>query len=333
MVTKFSHAVIYHGVDMDGWCSADIILQYLNQKGVSSESIFFYGWDHGENLESLVRTLEMQCVNNVTIYMADIMLPDDFMQAYAHQIIWIDHHHSSIEHSKTTTWVHQLKENHSCETLNRFLDLSGKQAKQISACELCWMTLFPHEPMPMYIRYAGRYDVWDHNEKTLALNMYSRAQPVHHKNKKRSQRLSFFEQWFRDLRTPEGLRDALRQGEQALKWKERFDATDAQRNAKVVTIFGTKVAVINRPNVNSLFFKILYENDPEIKAVMSFSYHFSDRQWSVSCFSADQNFHVLDFVQQFRAVVPGILTMGGHKNACGFSFTEEGFSHFINTMW
>ena len=81
---------LYHGVDLDGFCSGAIYSKYMRERGLPYELIpANYGWK-----------LPWEKFDDVDVTMVDFSLPMNELQKLlniAKSVMWIDHHKSAIE--------------------------------------------------------------------------------------------------------------------------------------------------------------------------------------------------------------------------------------------
>ncbi|MBR4608732.1 MAG: hypothetical protein IKO41_21310, partial [Lachnospiraceae bacterium] len=171
-----NNVVITH-TDADGLVSAAIVNKYLKHMNNGIANAIYFRWNYGNPTDEIENALDKY--DDATIWLTDITLPDEFMAKYANRIMWFDHHKSAIEKANCITsgsyklWVSNLRGNFSAITVPFYFGSDGiTPAKQVAACELVWLTLFPGTPMPPVVRAIGRYDVWDNTEETFAVHEY-----------------------------------------------------------------------------------------------------------------------------------------------------------------
>ena len=311
------HILITH-TDVDGWCSAAVILKYIHTLEPDTH-VRCFTYSYGSNTAYIAKYIQDLSTDDYRIYMADVTLPDDFMDEYAEHIWHIDHHISRID--EDTPWKARLYREDSAVTVEGYLDISGKQAEQISACELAWLKMFPDQPMPRAVWLMGRYDVWDHNDDVRYLQAYisTRVSSKEYRDKK------YLDKWFRDLFTEEGLDRAIQEGREALYWTAKLDAVDCLRTTKIVYMFGKKIALACVHTKGSHYFDQIVEDVPDIEGLLTITYSIVQRVWRCSCYTREgcTTFKALDFIQNFRNVLTGIVSMGGHESACGMSFRGD----------
>jgi len=126
----------YHGSDLDGHCSGAIIkhkYKYVTMVPVT------YG-----------RKIPTELALDDVVYMVDFSL-EPFqrmigLREKSSELIWIDHHSSSIELSEKFDF-----------------NPPGIRRNDVAACELVWEWCFPDIPIPKAVKLISMYDVWNHN--------------------------------------------------------------------------------------------------------------------------------------------------------------------------
>ena len=137
------HLGIYHNGDLDGRCSAAILLHEL-------QDIELYGMNYGDHFP-------WQLVDKDTdVYMCDFSLPWEDMwklERLSKRFVWLDHHRSAIS---------AYERFHEVNSSNYILGIReiGK-----SACEITWGFFHPDESIPEFIKLLGSYDVWRNVDK------------------------------------------------------------------------------------------------------------------------------------------------------------------------
>lgn len=298
--------IICH-TDPDGWVSAHLILRHL---GFPSH-IKILQWSYHLPLNEI----EKEAEEADEIFMVDLTLPNDFMFKYASKITRIDHHKSALEGN--FPWIGKLKADYSAITVSGYLGSNGKQAEQISACELVWKTFYPDSRMPAYVRLIGRYDVWDHDSANNTKAMFSTFVNLQQKVGFPNIVLMNLEKEFSDISR------ILEEGKQFLKAKELIRLEDCATSVAIQEAFGHIIAVANHATAEgSAWFANIKEKHPDVEGLLKIGYKFHSKCWKGSCYSVDPNFSALEFIQNFRSVIPSenITAMGGHDKACGFSF-------------
>ena len=132
----------YHSADLDGHCSGAIV-KYRFPEAIMHPINYgdAFPWDeiHPED----------------EVYMVDFCLQpfnDMIRLGKSCNLVWIDHHATSIEEVFACPAVIEAK-----HTLN------PKKA----ACELTWEYLFPNEPVPLAVKLLSLYDSWTYQGHEL----------------------------------------------------------------------------------------------------------------------------------------------------------------------
>lgn len=326
--------VIITHTDPDGWVSAKLVYDSIIITN-SNEKILSFTWNYGNDYEHIDKALTVHKFEITDIWMTDITLPNEFMEKYANLIHHYDHHKSILESS--FNWKENLKENASCLTIEGYEDLSGNQAKQIAACELVWLKLIDPKGMfimPNIVRYVGRYDVWDHYTlEPLYINAYITYMM---KIADEYRKLPWYDDSFKKLFNKDGFENALVEGQELYKYSQLFNSTKCKKISKAVKVFDYIGIVANISGVNSKFFDSFIESnkDKDLKFILTFSYKIFQKFWTCSCYSIDSNFSSLDFINHFKYTLgeENIISLGGHRNACGFTFKSNCINEFLNCI-
>jgi DHH family. len=327
---KMDHVVIvYHRIDMDGVCSgtiASMAAHVHNNKAIVST----VGYDHVDPLEKLESKINA-CGEFDLMIVVDCTLPDVLLDRYAEKMIIIDHHDSGIERAALYAdrfYGHCLRLNDAS-----VLDWAGNMAKKAAACELAWNYFFRNERMPYIVRLCGRYDVYNHNDDTLAFNERCRDINIQHQNftymggdllhREDAPDIWFPKLFLDELTFQSGrLTQELCDGQLTLHYAKKFNARDCQDGAKEFTIRGTDLValVANQAGRNSKFFQSKW--DPTKHDLMIFfSYNLSNQVWKVGLFTDDKE---VDMSKVFAIVLNNPKNKvngryGGHmRTACGY---------------
>ncbi len=124
--------VCLHHNDQDGRCAAAIVRRALGR------NVRMYEINYGEEIPWEA----IQKADQVVI--VDFSLPlDDMLQIQKMtELIWVDHHVSSLE------------------ALSSLENVAGERNLEDAACVLVWRTFFPHEQIPRAVDFIGDRDVW-----------------------------------------------------------------------------------------------------------------------------------------------------------------------------
>lgn len=138
---------LYHGTDLDGFCSGAIYAQHAEVNGLPAKLIpANYGWD-----------LPWEEFTGAEVTLIDFSIQPfsefERLIAIAKHVLWIDHHKSAIDDYCKA--ANRLVAEHAA--FNVMVDVEQ------AGCELAWEYYFPHQPVPRGVHLLGRYDVWDHS--------------------------------------------------------------------------------------------------------------------------------------------------------------------------
>jgi len=134
---------IYHKDDLDGLCSAAILLHEMPE-------IELYGMTYGDKVPwDLIKGRE--------VYMCDFSLDsmEDMWRTVevSEFFVWIDHHVSAIKRYEEKV-----------QDVDRPF-IFGKREIGKSGCELTWEFFHPDEEIPEFIELLGAYDTWRNADK------------------------------------------------------------------------------------------------------------------------------------------------------------------------
>ena len=308
--------------DADGLVSAAIVDKYLKAtQPCASTCVRHFRWNYGNSTAEIEKVLDEN--PNATVWLTDITLPDEFMAKYADRIMWFDHHKSAIENDKS--WKANLKGNHSALTVPFYLGSDDKTpAKQVAACELVWLTLFPGTPMPPVVRAIGRYDVWDNTEETFAVHEYltslvagieSDGWCVFDSESFTLTVFSFGTEYQRIVKSGKYKVDAIKQSY----------ARQCRGVACMASYKGVTFVLGNVGGVNSTYFDSFHPDEGEY--IVSFCYRLKHNGVTVSCY----NRHGADALSFLKQITKGIAvtSIGGHQGACGCVFPLSELEKFL----
>lgn len=283
------NTVIYHSNDFDGIFCREIAKRFLEPDAK------FIGWTHGDP--------KIPMPPEGSVYVLDLS-PEclDFSEhkdTEPSQIIWIDHHKSSIE-----KWTR---------------DIPGYRIDGVAACRLTWQWFSQgwhipnteHYPKPVKedfltrkvvepiaVRLAGEYDVWDHRGDgdlelqyglrcgepnwTMLLNPYSERHTL----------------------------DLVEKGKIAMAYAKHVDDNIVKFKAFVLDWEGMKFLCLNHPRCNSNTFAS--KDVPETGHDALLAFYYEGKQWIVSLYHAGHNREI--DLSKIAVKYGG----GGHRGACGF---------------
>jgi hypothetical protein len=300
--------VIYHSGDYDGIFCREIAKKFLP----NAELI---GWDFNDSpLEVpdgriFVLDLPVDKIFGLKFGL-DVPVPSDNFAPFLRDVIWIDHHNSSIASHPTS--------------------IPGYRIDGVAACRLCWQwftaTNEPHflhnlptdvqfknrqVSEPLAIRLAGEYDVWDHRgDGDLEFQFGLDAQ----------QHIGW-DTLLRQLEGGDANFDAerlvvaiIKDGEAAMQCYKKRDADVVRSRSFLVEWEGLKFLALTSPRCNSNTFAALDVPETGHDALMAFFYN--GKKWTFSLYHAA---HRKDLDLSKIAVKYG---GGGHRGACGFTCSD-----------
>lgn len=295
--------VIYHSADFDGIFSREIAKRFMPDAQL-------IGWTHGDPLLPFPEP-------GTVVYVIDLAphcfasMPD--INQVGRQLIWIDHHKSSIEKWPAT--------------------IPGYRIDGVAACRLAWQFFLFHRPTPgkrifelpgkyefidrllpepLAVRLAGEYDIWDKRDPDAELFQHGL----------KSQHLSPTD-WRHLLEhdcdksvSNVFVERLLHQGATLEYAKNSENAEIMKRQAFDIEWHGLKFLACNHALFNSLLFTSGIK--PHHDALLGF--RFDGRQWKVSLYHAPgKEHHDLSLIAiQYKGG-------GGHRGACGFEVEKLPF--------
>lgn len=289
--------VIFHRSDLDGLCC-----EAIARKALGTDGVEYLGWEYNDPVPNLSLY--------PTVYLLDISLPLGVMKQHANRLVWIDHHQTAIEALKDTF-------------------ISGYRIDGVAACRLAWQYLVEFRHLvsgdtlpgktsyverkvtePYAVQLLGEYDIWDkRNPSTdiFQLGMLAQSSP----------------DWTLLLQLPGeggagGEHVLPHYLDQILSEGRAIQAFTEVQNAKIVTERGFDLhweglffRVLNTARSNSLTFKAALR--PEHDGCLS--YFWNGRKWVFSLYGVPGKGDV------DLSVIAAKYGGGGHKQACGASFT------------
>jgi len=284
--------VVHHSADYDGIFCREIARKFLPD----AELI---GWDFAD--------APLEIPDCDMLYVMDLPLDRPFgftwdKKLHSHRfvpnLVWIDHHKSSIESHPT--------------------DIPGYRIDGVAACRLAWQWFasqfrtenqgLPDKQMfverlvtePLAVRLAGEYDVWDHRgdgDLEFQFGLDSAPNP----------NIQYMLRPEGDDETKEWIKD----GAAAMRCYAKRDADILRTRSFMVDFEGLKFLALNTARCNSNTFNARDLPDTGHDALMGF--YFNGTKWTVSLYHAN---HRKDIDLSVIAVKHG---GGGHRGACGFT--------------
>jgi len=301
--------VIHHRADYDGIFCREIAHKFLGDQAL------YIGWDFGDPAPDI----PFQPGDPPTIYILDLPCdrifgfdfakcpPGESASGMFQNVVWIDHHKSSIESHPA--------------------NIPGYRIDGVAACRLAWQwfTLMAATPNPeefglpskeqflerkvsepLAVRLAGEYDVWDHRgDGDLEFQFGLDSE------------LNLDWNWILNLEHDQYIRALCEHGRAARNCYTKRDADIMRSRSFIVEFEGLKFLTITTARCNSNTFAAKDVPETGHDALMAFYYN--GRTWIVSLYHA---VHRKDIDLSKIAVKYG---GGGHRGACGFQCNKLPF--------
>ncbi len=273
----------YHNRDLDGWCSGAIVRRFYET--IKNTKIILEGWDYN---------LPVPNFNNYdTIIMCDISFPEKDMyklreyEIKGKEIIWLDHHLSSIKKSK--------------EYIYPYDKLNGIRSTNFAACELTWEYFFGGVH-PKLVTYLGKYDSFRHKKEKNV----EEIEAFQYASRSKINSLDTFKDEYLDF-GPYTITNWIAEGKIILNYL-KTDAKLKYESRLETKIGDLKICVINERHYNPSVFGINYIEDG-YDALISF-YRTDSKNWGFSIYSYKDGIDCSNIAGKYGG--------GGHKGAAGF---------------
>lgn len=290
--------VIYHSADYDGIFCREIAKHFLGTEGVE-----YIGWNFGDPL------IKVASIGGSQIYVLDLspdcINPLSLGGPEMSNLIWIDHHKTSIEKWAPT--------------------IPGYRIDGVAACRLAWQWFSKDhtDPVvqfnglpekqdfidrkvsePLAVRLAGEYDIWDHRgDGDLEFQFGLRCQDA---TDDLWQLLLDFN-WNCEL--------IISAGKVAMAYSKHTDADLVTYKSFRLKWEGLDFLCLNHGRFNSLTFAALDKPETGHDALLGFMWN--GKAWTYSLYHAT---HRTDLDLSEIAKKHG---GGGHRGACGFTSTTQ----------
>lgn len=279
----------YHN-DMDGRCAGSIVAYYENN--YSKED--FFEVDYVMDLSPIVEKIK----NGERVYFVDYSFNENTSRILHHlikkdcDVIWIDHHMSSLELEKNHNW-----------------NIKGIRQDKISGAALTYIYFnnCDFENVPYYIKLVSDYDCWIYKFDTdttyfkigLETTVYDALDSV------------WKDLHCDDIDNVQDVCDAscihkiIKYGETIKRYIDRDNTQYRNQYAYESVISGHKALVVNR-KTNSWIFGEKYNEYPVVCV-----WAFNGTKFSYTLFSGDPSIDCSKIAEIYGG--------GGHKGAAGFS--------------
>jgi len=259
----------YHGADFDGECSAAIV------KRANPECHLIpldYGQKNGYH----------QIGKDEEVFVMDFTLQPFVRMMNIPNMVWIDHHQSSIDEAKKLGF-----------------NPEGVREVGVSACELAWSYFFPDEIVPPAVSLIGRHDVWDLDENVLNFHYGLKSYQTHPES-------PIWEQLFEDGGT--FLSDILHIGKLIRVYIERDDERYIHGFGFETIFEGYNCICCNRGKTSSKLFDTIW--DDKTHEIMITFCRTKHGFWRVTMYTKHDGIDCGKLAKKYGG--------GGHAKAAGF---------------
>lgn len=281
--------VFYHSRDLDGWMSAAILMY----SGYDLDTTMYIGWDYGQPVPGIPRGVE-----NIAI--VDICFPMPVMEDLAkkYNVLWIDHHKSSIEEFRSYPW----KEG------SNIIAILPQDDELIAACELTWDHFQAKESE--LVTLLGAYDCFRHKDTTIEMEVlhFQYGARAKMNNPNDCYRYLLAEAQDENSGTVSSIMEI---GKGIYHYLVNDTEALLKRTGKILIKDGENewlFAIVNRDRINPSNFGINYHTRFGVDGFACWSYDHTTRNYICSLYS-----EVVDC-----SVIAKKLSGGGHKGAAGF---------------
>lgn len=302
--------IFYHSADLDGKCSAAIVLRYEEQRwGRDCE---LYGINYGD-------TFPWEKIEpERTVYMVDFALkPIEEMYRLGEscQLYWIDHHKDILEAWAQGEMEQVDRDGPDAPARLRCAGACCEVGK--AGCELAWEFCYPDTKIPHAVQLLGRYDVWDEActivpwSHILAFQYGMRLEDTEPAS---LLWLTLFGEQGVSAEV-DRVRLIVSGGNAVLRYEIKQNEIAANACGFEVTFEGHRALAANRGPTNSKLFESRW--DPERHDIMIAFYWSRRGQWKVSLYTTKDGIDC--------GALCGKYGGGGHPGAAGFMCKELPF--------
>lgn len=275
--------ICYHHNDLDGRCSAAIVLK--THPECTMREI-----DYKDNPDFSEEVNPEEYVFIVDFSFKPGKLEELFAITHPAKVVWLDHHETAKDYKYKTPYSESIL------NLKGLRDFSTKCKK--SGCELTWDYLFGSIAVPEAVRLVGDYDCWrfDTEEQTNLFQQGMRLIPT-----------SPNSPVWKLLLAGGGVDRVIRDGLVATKYRDNFCASYRKSFGEEVEFEGYSCYTMNLSMMGSPGFGSEFNShDIAISTV------YQAGKWTVSMYSKE--IHVGEIAKRYGG--------GGHKGAAGFVCTK-----------
>jgi len=278
---------LYHGIDLDGFCSGAIYAEYMGGRGEAYELIpANYGW-----------ALDWEKFSNAEVTLIDFSIQPyaDFMTLLttSAKVVWIDHHKSAIDECLSRSMPAELN-----RKLVRVLDVRK------AGCELAWEHYYPKQRAPLAVRMLGRYDVWDHADKDVLPFQYGMR--LYDMDPGSGCNRGMWSNLLDENLGPVSVYPRITEGKTVLRYQTREDEIGA-KSCFTIEWEGLKWLAANRGGRGSTFFNSVWDSE-QFDGMMSFAWN--GETWTFGLYSDKDEIDCGAIAKRHNG--------GGHPSAAGF---------------
>lgn len=284
----------YHN-DLDGRCAGSIVSQYTNNFNKED----YFEVDYVMNLTQLIKNInEYEQVWFVdysfkenTLYILEELINKNC------EVIWIDHHTSSIN---------------LCKNHNELNNIKGIRKDDISGAGLTYMYCYNilYEDLPYYIKLVNDYDCWQYKYE---------PNTTYFKLGIEIENFDALDIIWTNLRyghnTEYEMNNIINNGEIIKQYIDKDNDYYREHFSYESEILGNKCLVVNK-KTNSWVFGEKYNQYPLVIVFV-----FDGKKYTYSIFSSNKNIDCSKIAEYYGG--------GGHKGAAGFSSDELLFKEII----
>lgn len=282
----------YHN-DLDGRCAGSIVAQYENN--YNKEDFFEVDYVMELPLDKIQKDEKVYFVD-YSFKKDTIWQLEDILQK-TDNIIWIDHHTSSLNLEKEMSWLKQIK---------------GIRQDKVSGAGLTYMYLYncSFDELPYHVKLVSDYDCWiyDYDPDTTNFKL-----GIETKNYDALDNI-----WIELFDTKEIMsiiNDVILTGMTIKKYIDMDNAQYLKNYNYESEIAGHRCLVVNKKS-NSWIFGDRYNEYPLVMVWV-----FDGKKYLYSIFSSNPNIDCSKIAESYGG--------GGHKGAAGFSSDELLFRNLI----
>jgi len=282
----------YHN-DMDGRCSGSIVAIFEKNRDKKN----FFEVDYNKDLP--IDTIS----HNERVYLVDYSFKLDTIwqleeiMKRTKDIIWVDHHTSSINVEKECDWLKHIK---------------GIRQEGISGAALTYMYLYNQkfEKIPFYIKLVSDYDCWQFKFDPYT-TYFKLGIDVFSNDALDGIWLNLFKEVYKDFLIIESI---LKKGKNIKEYIDQDNKGYLNNFSYESEIDGYKCLVVNKSS-NSWIFGNNYEKYPVV-----ITWVFNGKNYIYTLYSGNENVDCSKIAESYGG--------GGHKGAAGFKSDKLLFKFF-----